>query len=250
MKRFALLVIVLLPSLALGLDPASDPALAVVRIKSHGASATIIATSQGKSLILGCCHMFFHPRSDTVDPQALRKPLRIDGPPQPHAPQKTAQARVLLYDAALDLSLLELDNGPFNFIPVAPRGHQPSQTIGSYGYDKMAWPITVRRATLIGSAGSHTYAQEHPGHGRSGGGLIDVQSRVLIGVVQGYELGLSPHNRGLYVSHSAILGFLERYQAGQRSLAQPPAYAAPDTAPHGPALRPDFSPWQSSLPGT
>src|SRR5207237_3382704 len=42
-----------------GAAPASDPALAVVRIKSHGASGTVIATAPGKSWILSCCHMFF-----------------------------------------------------------------------------------------------------------------------------------------------------------------------------------------------
>jgi hypothetical protein len=204
MKRLTVLVLLLCPVCG----SAQDPQLASVRIKSHGASATVIATSPGKSWALGCCHMFFG-RGEQIDPAALVRPLRIDGPPQPQAPARLTQGRVRAYDSRADLSLLEIDNGPFYFIPVAPRGHQPSRNVWSLGYDEMRWPLTTRPATLLLTQGGTTYTREKPWHGRSGGGLIDVDARLLIGVVQGYEAGPAPYQRGLYVAHETILRFLE-----------------------------------------
>jgi hypothetical protein len=178
-----------------------------VRIKSHGASGTVIGTSKGKTWILSCCHMFFD-HADRVDPTLLGRRLVLDGPQQPDAVLKsTAPSRVLAHDAALDLSLLELDNGPFYCVPVAPRGHRPGRLL-SVGYDSMRWPVTVRSATLLETVGTTTYTREKPWHGRSGGGLIDGEAGVLVGVVQGYEVGGA--GRGLYVSHEAILRFLGR----------------------------------------
>src|SRR5439155_13196758 len=55
MKRLLLSLVVFIfwARFALALDPAADPALATVRIKSHGASATIIASTEGRSWLLG-----------------------------------------------------------------------------------------------------------------------------------------------------------------------------------------------------
>lgn len=204
-KLLFLLVLVAVCCLPLEAHGA-EPAQAMVRIKSHGASGTIIATARGKSWILGCAHM--------LEDGGHQRPLKIDGPPQPQAPALKAQARLLKWDHDLDLSLIEIDNGPFHFIPVAPAGHKPNKNLLSLGYDDMKWPITVRPATLLFSQGNTTYTREKPWHGRSGGGLIDVDAHVLIGVVQGYELW--PNDRGLYVSHAAILRFL-----AQAKLPQP-----------------------------
>jgi hypothetical protein len=200
--------------------PAADPAQAMVRIKSHGASATVITTTHGKSWLLGCAHMFLD-NQDRPSPALRAKRLALDGPPQPQAVfSGTRPARLLAYDHELDLSLIELDNGPFAFVPVAPRGHRPSKHLLSLGYDEMRWPVTHKAATLLGSKGNTTYTQERPWHGRSGGGLIDfgepgvsAPGVYLIGVVQGYELTGS--RRGLYVSHEAILRFLAKHLPGQ-----------------------------------
>src|SRR5207302_6420338 len=104
------LLTLFLLALAVCRAPASEPpryhpSLAVVRIKSHGASGTVIATAPGKSYILSCAHMF-------AGPADYKKPLRLDGPRQPHAEAKRAACRVLAVDAQADLSLLEHDNGP------------------------------------------------------------------------------------------------------------------------------------------
>jgi hypothetical protein len=186
-----------------------DPSLAAVRIKSHGASGTIIGTSKGKSWILSCCHMFFGSR-DGVDPALLNRSLVMDGPEQPGAVFKgVAGSRVLAHDARLDLSLIELDNGPFFSVPVAAAGHKPGR-LQSQGYDEMRWPVTLKSATFLGSFGTTTYTREKPWHGRSGGGLIDLDARVLIGVVQGYEV--TGAERGLYVSLDGIVLFLRRHR--------------------------------------
>ncbi len=196
---------------------ASDPALATVRIKSHGGSGTVIVTAPGKSLILSCAHMFL---DDNNQPsaEARKRPLKIDGPSQPLAPQIKVQARLAAYDYDLDLSLIELDNGPFYYLPVAEPGFKPGAQIVSIGYDDMRWPVTSKSATILFSLGNTTFTREKPWHGRSGGGLIDVQARKLIGVVQGYEVG--PQGRGLYVSHQAVLTFLQKHQQQPRQQPQ------------------------------
>lgn len=227
--RAALVCCAAIVSRAAALEPSADPRLAVVRIKSHGASGTIIATAPAKSWILSCAHMFFGPR-DTLDDNAIRKKIVIDGPAQPYAPRLVAMARLVAVDADRDLSLIEIANGPFNFVPVAPAGFQPGGNGVSAGYDAMKWPITVRSATILGTLGNWTYTRERPWHGRSGGGLFDAGGKYLIGVVNGYEL--NGQERGIYVSHDAILAFLAKYQ-GQMT-----------GAPRGPPL-----PVVSPLPG-
>src|SRR6516225_9016599 len=105
MKRVFTLAILLLSSpFALALDPAADPALATVRIKSHGASGTIIATTEGRSWLLGCAHMFTDAIGNPSE-TARRKKLVIDGPAQPYATKKLAEVKLLAWDYDLDLSL-------------------------------------------------------------------------------------------------------------------------------------------------
>lgn len=199
---------------------AKQPYQAMVRIHSHGASATVIASKDGKSWLLGCAHMLTD-SAGRPDSKLIERVLRMDGPPQENAKaQGKANARLLAYDEKLDLSLIEIDNGPFHMIPVAPKGFKPGKNILSLGYDEMKWPVTQKSATLLGSQGNTTYTVEKPWHGRSGGALIDADSMVLIGVVQGYEV--YPGNRGLYVSHDAILRFLAGVKGGPpQAMPQP-----------------------------
>lgn len=206
-----LLVFVDIASVGLAQQPAQtfDPTCAMVRIQSHGASATAIATTANKTWILGCAHMLMD-KSGNLDRDLYNKVLKMDGPPQPNAVnQGKANARIVAYDLKLDLTLIELDNGPFHCIPVAKKGFKPSKNIRSLGYDSMAWPVAHKAVTILLSEGDTTYTREKPWHGRSGGALVDADAGVLIGVVQGYELW--PNERGLYVSHDAILRFLEKH---------------------------------------
>jgi hypothetical protein len=180
-----------------------------VRIQSHGGSGTVIESTQGKSLILSCAHMF-------EDAGALQRPLKIDGVQQPGAAARKVTAKVLAVDFQADLILIELANGPFYSIPVAPQGYQPHTQLLSIGYDNMHWPVTCVPATLLSTSATTTYTRERPWHGRSGGGLLDPEHPYLVGVVQGYEVG----GRGLYVSHARILRFLES-QTKKQATPQP-----------------------------
>ena len=193
----------------LALEPASDPCLAVVRIKSHGASGTVIATTDGRSWILSCAHMFFD-NYDRLDQGRPGKKIVIDGPSQPHAPPKLAPVRVLAVDRAQDLSLLEIDNGPYNYVPIAAAGFKPGRNLASAGYDDMRWPISRYSATMVAVAGDWTFTREKPWHGRSGGGLFDLDGKCLIGVVNGYET--SGPERGIYASHESVVKFMAKCQ--------------------------------------
>src|SRR5262249_12887434 len=117
-----------------------------------------------------------------------------------------------------------LENGPFFYFPVAPPGHEPGPKLVSLGYDNMAWPVTSKSATLLVTEGNWTFTREKPWHGRSGGALIDVQARVLIGVVHGYEV--KANGRGVYISHAGIRAILARqWKAGPP--APPPVQPLP-----------------------
>jgi hypothetical protein len=191
-----LLFLVPLPSQhAAEADPRSA-VRAVVRLPSHGASATIIHTEEGRTLLLGCGHAFLGPDRN--------KPIRIDGP---DAPQGAAQ--LIACDHQLDLSLVEVKSGPVKYAArVAGPGYRPGRKLLSVGYDEMNTPATERPATIVGGDERLTFTRERPWHGRSGGALLDQDTGVLIGVVQGYET--APPWYGLYASHAAIVQFLRQ----------------------------------------
>jgi hypothetical protein len=198
------------------------PPDAVVRIPSHGASGTVIQTGPGKTLILSCAHAF--------EGKQRTAPIRLDVPHPDPGPAKRVGIKLVKVDYTLDLSLIELADGPLPYVcRVAPADHVPATSCLSVGYDEMRLPSTRRNVSLLGSSGMTTYTRERPWHGRSGGALIDQQAGCLIGVVQGYEV--TGQRRGLYVSHGAILRFLERSptpppRSIPRSLA-PPKKPAP-----------------------
>jgi len=209
---FAALVLVAAPGQARAVPP-SDAAFAVVRLPSHGASATVIETRPGRTWLLGCAHAF-----EGADRQ---RPIHLDVPCATAGQPRAAVIRLLAVDPQADLSLILLEDGPLPHVaPVAPTGHRPGRTILSVGYDAMQWPAQFADTTLLGSGLTTTYTRERPGHGRSGGALLDADAGLLIGVVQGYEIGGS--RRGMYVSHAAVLRFLNRPAARPaRPLVEP-----------------------------
>ncbi len=198
--------------LLLGLRCCAAPRDAVVRLISHGASATVIHTEPGRTLVLGCAHAF--------EGKDRYKPIVIDAPDPAPGALKRGGNRLLAVDYQADLSLVEMQVGPLPYVcPVAPAGHRPGQLL-SVGYDQMRWPATARPATLLGSDAQHSYTREKPWHGRSGGALLDIASGTVVGVVSGYSeerrqlfaVEVTPQGRGIYVSHEAILRFLARPQ--------------------------------------
>jgi hypothetical protein len=177
---------------------------AVVRLPSHGASATVIETRAGATWLLGCAHAF--------EGNDRSRPIRLDVPVPSAGQPKQAAIRLLAVDYRHDLSLILLEDGPLPYVaPVAPAGHVPGAHVLSIGYDEMRWPAQQAPATLLGTAGATTYTRERPVPGRSGGALLDADRGWLIGVVQGYET--TGPRRGMYVSHAAVLRFLQ----GQRA---------------------------------
>ena len=181
-----------------------QPEWAVVRIKSHGASGVVIQSTQGKSFILSCAHMF-------DSNESLFRKIEVDGWNQPNAPKLQAKAALKRLNKNLDLSLIELSNGPFYYLPIAPQGYKPNQNLTSLGYDAMKWPAAKKTATYLGKVkinnATTILTREPPWHGRSGGALVDPTHNYLVGIVQAYEHPY-PYGRGMYVSLESIQGFL------------------------------------------
>jgi trypsin-like peptidase len=233
LRSFRLLIAAVLWSITLAVSsplPAQGTAAtsitnAVVRIPSHGASATVIHTEQGRTLLLGCAHAY--QGTDRF------KPMTLDIPCGNPGPKKHVGVALVDLDYEADLSLLQLNDGPVDaFVTVAPAGYAPRKTLLSVGFDEMRLPATVRSASLLGSAGSITFTRERPWHGRSGGALLDAERGYLVGVVSGYEV--IGRRRGMYVSHAAIVEFLARQQAGQgRTAPQPYHVPQPSGTPYG-----------------
>jgi hypothetical protein len=198
--------------------------LAVVRLPSHGASATVIATEPGQTLLLGCAHAF-QGRDRT-------KPIVVDVPAaHAHSPRHVG-TQLLKVNYEDDLSLVLLCAGPVDYVcPVAAMGHRPGNLV-SVGYDEMRLPAQVLPAHIVHLSAEITYTRERPWHGRSGGALIDSQAGSLVGVVQGYEI--TGPCRGMYVSHRAILRFL----AGEPRKTERPRLNPPPSALGAPLLWP------------
>ncbi len=77
-------------------------------------------------------------------------------------------------------------------------------------YPPQQRPATVLRTSI---ALGTTFTRERPWHGRSGGGLIDLQAGYLVGVCSGYtgprdHRETRPGEAGVYVSLVAIQTFL------------------------------------------
>lgn len=177
----------------------AGPADAVVRIRSHGCSGTVIWTGPGRSLVLSCGHAY----ASAAD---RRKPHQVDVPTATPGAMRTGGISLVMLDLRADLALVEVLTGPLVYVtPVAPAGHRPGRA-WSCGYDEMRLPCTVRVATILSSQGASTWTREKPWHGRSGGGLIDPDHNMLLGTCTGYETG--PGSRGIYTSLAAVRKFL------------------------------------------
>src|SRR5207245_4225665 len=134
--------------------PPGQTPLAVVRLPSHGASGTVIATEPGKTLILGCGHAFTGGNHS--------KPIVIDVPtPQP-GPAQRVGVQLLEVNYEDDLSLVLLRTGPVAYCcPVAPAGHRPGNLL-SVGYDEMQVPAKVLPAHIVSLSPQVTYTPERP----------------------------------------------------------------------------------------
>lgn len=180
--------------------------LSVVKISSHGISATVIHTAPGKTYLLGCAHGYQAHRGQDM----RRKPMTIEVPWQPTP--RPAKITLVAVDFDADLSLVRVDDGPWpHCVSVTTKPFFPKE-LTSAGYDRMKGltAVPVQRCVL--------YTRERPVEGRSGGGLIDADGWV-VGVVMGYEL--IPGGRGMYVDAKTIRSFLTRQGWGGPPTAAP-----------------------------
>src|SRR5262249_45280336 len=115
-----------------------------------------------------------------------------------------------------------LTTGSLTFVrPIRPAGQRPGNNIMSCGYDNMMLrdgkPL-MRPAHILRDDGKQMWTREAPWHGRSGGGLIDIDSGYLLGCCTGYVR--YPQGPGIYSSTSAVHRFLARYSPTMRLIAQ------------------------------
>ena len=188
--------------------PVDEACLAVVQIPSHGASGTIIATRPGETLILTVAHAF--------EGDSRSRPLVINVPqPDGAGTEKKVGIRLVAVDTRADLALVIMGVGPLEHSArVAPRRSSAAPVWAySCGYDGMKLPATRVLTRVRESQGQTTFTEKIPGHGRSGGALLDADTGCLIGVVQGYTVERPPI--GLYASLGSIHAFLERNGYGR-----------------------------------
>jgi len=215
---------------------------ASVRIRVEGAkevalgSGTIIDQRQdpngqgGEALVLTCAHIFRESQG--------RAPIRVERFDDPAA--QPAAGRILRYDLDRDVALLTFRvEAPCTVAKISPKGTQARQSdpVISIGCDN-GQPPTAQRSRVIAinkiQGAPNLQVSGQPAVGRSGGGLFDVQGR-LIGICNFAD----PQDRaGLYadvVSGHELLaqaGLAEISLAAGRSddpasiqPAQPPAMA-------------------------
>lgn len=223
--RYCLVALALVASLTAA--AAQTPTAAVVRIESHGASATVIESGPGRSLLLSAAHPW-------RDLAVRTAPIVFTAPaPQSGPPVSATHPRVVKIDYEADLALVEVQTGPLPYVlPVAKSTPPGPQRCRSVGFDLMRWPAVDKPVTILGMDAAHTYTREPPVEGRSGGPLVcDGQ---LVGVVVGYET--AGQRRGIYVSLRAIKAFLAAPPTAAQSQKPAPAVHE-ERIPTAPALR-------------
>lgn len=231
MKRFcAALAVLLLAAASLF----AQEKQAIVRIASHGITGTVIESRKDYSLILSCAHGFV----EGGDRRGTAIKVDVPMPEGAAAPKSVGRPRLIGLDVANDLSLIELPAGPFPVIPLAPLGHRLGSEIVSCGYDEMKWqdgPL-LRRATVLGVNSGIIWTKEIPWHGRSGGPLVDVKAACVVGVVQGYEVGVGPggqkaYGDGMYIATARVQAFVAKYTRGTGQSLTPQRYGPELAAP-------------------
>jgi hypothetical protein len=183
------------------------PEYAVVKLPSHGASATVVHTDEVGTWLLTAAHMFRNEAGKS-------RPIQIDfcNEHVPVAASKAAATIVLCADG-VDLCLIKLDYGPVPFTaPVAPELHAFGRCV-SCGYDGMRRPagngpfVSIASDDAWGNGYTSMKAKGAPG--RSGGAIIEPDTGFLVGVIQGGEA-----ERTNFTPHQLIVLFLKTQNHG------------------------------------
>jgi hypothetical protein len=215
-----MLVVLTVPMLA-----QADPADAVVRLRipigksSSWGSGTVIQAGQAHSLILTAAHLWSD-EQERPDPWAFQRLVVIEGPAPVGQARSENTARLIGLDYQADLALIELTAVLPYECKVAPRGAHALHVM-SVGYDQgCGFPGVRLPATSMGTSAGWTWTREIPREGRSGGGLLDTDTGLLVGVCHGYRTDPG-HQAGMYVPLDTIWAFLDRYtvRGGARDVA-------------------------------
>lgn len=192
---------------------------ATVRIKveepksiAHG-TGTIVAVHGSEGLVLTCGHLF----RDMLPGSKLTVDMFAGTPRQVNVPAELIDFKAKEEDIALLAVKLPVRVEP---VPILPKGEsiQPGQRVFSFGCDHGNNP--TRRDTTITRINrymgpANIEIEGAPAVGRSGGGLFDIQGR-LIGVC---NAACNDENEGIYAFADVIYNQLAR--AGQTALFQP-----------------------------
>src|SRR5262249_48803493 len=146
-------------------------------------SGVIVSTAPGETLILTVAHAF--------EGTARKRPLVLLVPrPEGAGGTKKVGITLAAVDEKADLALVVLKAGPLpHAATVAPRGFKVAKgSASSCGYDGMRLPAACVLTRVLGSAHGTTFTEKLPGHGRSGGALLEAKTGYLIGIVQGYTV--------------------------------------------------------------
>ncbi len=203
-------------SLEAAIARASD---ATVRIKveepksiAHG-TGTIVAVHGSEGLVLTCGHLF----RDMLPGSKLTVDMFAGTPRQVNVPAELIDFKAKEEDIALLAVKLPVRVEP---VPILAKGEsiQPGQRVFSFGCDHGNNP--TRRDTAITRINrymgpANIEIEGAPAVGRSGGGLFDMQGR-LIGVC---NAACNDENEGIYAFADVIYNQLAR--AGQTALFQP-----------------------------
>lgn len=205
-------------------------AAATVRIRvdegnatAHG-TGTIVDTHGDEALVLTCGHLFRDMRPGTQ----ISVDLFAGTPSEINLPAQLIDFRAEEEDIGLISFRLPVSVAP---VPLLPRGLTPSQNqpVFSFGCDHGQNP--TRRDTQILSINRYLGAENieiagAPAVGRSGGGLFDMDGR-LIGVCNAADAG---EDQGIYASASVIYNQIDRLGLGHLFRESAPTESGSDAA--------------------
>ncbi|MFO0942895.1 MAG: trypsin-like peptidase domain-containing protein [Pirellulales bacterium] len=195
---------------------------------AHG-TGTIVAVHGSEGLVLTCGHLF----RDMLPGSKLTVDMFAGTPRQVNVPAELIDFKAKEEDIALLAVKLPVQVEP---VPILPKSEalQQGQRVFSFGCDHGNNP--TRRDTAITRINryvgpANVEIEGAPAVGRSGGGLFDMQGR-LIGVC---NAACNDENEGIYAAADVIYNQLAR--AGQTALFQPSSASSPASLASGPSAR-------------
>lgn len=219
-------------------------AAATVRIRvdegnttAHG-TGTIVDVHGQEALVLTCGHLFRDMQAGSV----ISVDLFAGTPQEVNRPAQLVDFKAEETDIGLISFVLPVAVEP---VDILPRGEKPQsgQSVFSFGCDHGADP--TRRDTRITNINRYLGAanveiQGAPAEGRSGGGLFDLQGR-LIGVCNAAD---AQDDRGIYAGAEVVYAQIERLNLSHlfQNASASPSPSAPGSGAGVPAQMASHAP--------